>query len=75
MEKIAQWRDVNEVQDREAKLSRPAKTAEGPIGLTSGEINDLEKAIERLERKHTQKSQKDPFDPNVFNTKYSTKKP
>lgn len=66
---------MNEQQDRDAKLSGPAKTAEGPIGLTSGEINDLEKAIEQLERKHTLKSQKDPFDPNLFNSKYSTKKP
>jgi hypothetical protein len=75
LERIAKWREVSEVQDKDAKLSKPPRSSDGPIALTSGELGELEKAIDQLERKHSAKSQKDPFDPNLFNSKYSTKKP
>jgi hypothetical protein len=75
LERIAKWREVSEVQDKDAKLSKPPRSSDGPIALTSGELSELEKAIDQLERKHSAKSQKDPFDPNLFNSKYSTKKP
>jgi hypothetical protein len=65
-----------DVQDRKAKLSKPAKSAPPTVFLTGGEITDLESAIAELEKRTGSEAavapnaKKDPFDPDVFNRKF-----
>ena len=65
-----------DVQDRKAKLSKPAKSAPPTVFLTGGEITDLESAIAELEKRTgaeaavAPNAKKDPFDPDVFNRKF-----
>ncbi|MCY2983697.1 MAG: hypothetical protein NTY15_08670 [Planctomycetota bacterium] len=65
---------LNDVeQDRNAKLSKPAKSATPTEFLSMSEISDLEAAIEKFEKQSgsgTTQAKKDPFDPDVFNRKY-----
>lgn len=66
---------VEEVeQDRNAKLSKPAKSASPTEFLSMSELTDLEAAIEKFEKQTAQggkaADKKDPFDPDVFNRKY-----
>jgi hypothetical protein len=59
-------------QDRTAKLSKPPKSAPPPVVLDAAELKEIEDAISRLEQTHReQTSSRDPFDPNVFNAKFS----
>lgn len=74
MAKIQEWREQDVEQDRDAKLSKAPKSAEGPPVLSFEELNQLEAAIERLEKKHSKQKTRDPFDPNYFNSTYGTKK-
>jgi hypothetical protein len=64
-------------QDRNAKLSKPADNSQSnPPGagvISAGDIALLESAIDKLERQK-KGTGKDPFDPNVFNSKFGTKK-
>jgi hypothetical protein len=66
----------DEPRDRQAKLSKPAKTASPPVLVTGSELADLETMIERLEKKYNGtdpsavEAKKDPFDPELFNKKY-----
>ena len=73
-DKIKDWQNNLPPQDKDAKLSKPPKSGPG-ILLTSGEISDLENAIEKLEKQTSRKQGKDPFDPSVFNAKYGKKTP
>jgi len=58
--------------DRNAKLSKPAKSAPPPAILNAVEIQELEDAITKLERIEAgSKPTRDPLDPSVFNSKYS----
>jgi hypothetical protein len=61
-------------QDRNAKLSKPAKSAPPTEFLSMSELTDLEAAIEKFEKQMgaggTAPAKKDPFDPDVFNSKY-----
>lgn len=60
------------VGDRNAKLSKPAKSAPPAAILNAAEIQELEDAIAKLERIEAgNKSNRDPLDPSVFNAKYS----
>ena len=66
---------VDEVeQDRNAKLSKPAKSAPPTEFLSMSELADLESAIEKFEKQSNSggatPAKKDPFDPDVFNRKY-----
>lgn len=66
---------TEEKQDRNAKLSKPAKSASSTVFLTGSEIADLEAMIERLETKQAaakskSNEAKDPFDPDIFNKKF-----
>ena len=65
---------LNDVeQDRNAKLSKPAKSAPPTEFLSMSEISDLEAAIEKFEKQSgsgAAQAKKDPFDPDVFNRKY-----
>ena len=65
---------LNDVeQDRNAKLSKPAKSAPPTEFLSMSEISDLEAAIEKFEKQSgsgASQAKKDPFDPDVFNRKY-----
>ena len=64
-------------QDRNAKLSKPADNSQSnPPGagvISAGDIALLESAIDKLERQK-KATGKDPFDPNVFNSKFGSKK-
>ena len=64
-------------QDRNARLSKPIdnsnSTPPGSGVISAGDIALLESAIDKLERQK-KSNEKDPFDPNVFNTKFGTKK-
>jgi hypothetical protein len=63
-------------QDRNAKLSKPAKSAPPPVILNASELKEIEEAITKLEQKHSEKKgTKDPFDPSVYNAKFSGEKP
>lgn len=63
-------------QDRNAKLSKPAKSAPPPVILNASELKEIEEAIAKLEQKHSEKKgTKDPFDPSVYNAKFSGEKP
>jgi hypothetical protein len=63
-------------EDRSAKLSKPAKSAPPPVVLNAAELQELESAISKLEKMELgSKAQRDPLDPNEFNTKYSTGAP
>jgi hypothetical protein len=63
-------------EDRNAKLSKPAKSAPPPVVLNAAELQELESAISKLEKMELgSKAQRDPLDPNEFNTKYSTGAP
>ncbi|MFO0014893.1 MAG: hypothetical protein ACK553_19320 [Planctomycetota bacterium] len=63
-------------QDRNAKLSKPPKSAPAPVVLNALELSEIEDAIAQLEQKHQEKpSSRDPFDPAVFNAKFATEKP
>lgn len=63
-------------RDRNASLSKPAKSAPPPAVLSGSELEDLEKAIRNLEEKYensdsgTPSQSQDPFDPDVFNRKF-----
>jgi len=61
-------------QDRNAKLSKPAKSAPPTEFLSMSELLDLEAAIEKFEKQTgsggNATTKKDPFDPDVFNRKY-----
>lgn len=61
------------VGDRNAKLSKPAKSAPPAAVLNAAEIQELEDAIAKLERIEAGgKPNRDPLDPSVFNAKYSS---
>jgi hypothetical protein len=64
-------------QDRNVKLSKPVDNSQSnPPGagvISAGDIALLESAIDKLERQK-KASGKDPFDPNVFNSKFGNKK-
>ena len=63
-------------QDRNAKLSKPAKSAPPPVVLNASELKEIEDAIAKLEQKHQEKKgTRDPFDPSIFNAKFSSEKP
>ncbi len=63
-------------QDRNAKLSKPAKSAPPTEFISMSELADLESAIEKFERQSgsgvagTAPAKKDPFDPGVFNRQF-----
>ena len=62
-------------QDRNAKLSKPAKSAPPTEFISMSEIADLESAIERFEKQLGSRAagsaaKKDPFDPDVFNRQF-----
>lgn len=65
-------------QNRDAKLSKPAKSAPPAVFLSGSEIADLESTIEKLERKFDgtetgngkSSVNKDPFDVDSFNRKF-----
>lgn len=63
-----------EVEDRNAKLSKPARNAPPTEFLSMSEIAELEQAIEKFERQtgasESSPIKKDPFAPDVFNRKY-----
>jgi len=60
------------VGDRNAKLSKPARSAPPAAVLNAAEIQELEDAIAKLERIEAgNKSTRDPLDPSIFNAKYS----
>ena len=67
---------IVEKRDRNASLSKPAKSAPPPAILSGSELDDLEKAIRDLEEKYESAEPskttqaKDPFDPDVFNRKF-----
>ncbi len=72
---IRKSRRVDEVeQDRNAKLSKPAKSAQPTEFLSMSELADLEAAIEKFETQTgangTSAAKKDPFDPDVFNRQF-----
>jgi hypothetical protein len=64
-------------QDRNVKLSKPVDNSQSnPPGagvISAGDIALLESAIDKLERQK-KAAGKDPFDPNLFNSKFGTKK-
>ena len=64
-------------QDRNVKLSKPVDNSQSnPPGagvISAGDIALLESAIDKLERQK-KATGKDPFDPNVFNSKFGSKK-
>lgn len=72
--KIQEWREFEVEQDRSAKLSKAPRTGVGPSILSYDELQQLENAIERLEKKQAAKPARDPFDPNYFNATYGGKK-
>ncbi len=63
-------------QDRNAKLSKPARSAPPTEFLSMSEIADLESAIAKFEKQlgdgasGNGKTKKDPFDPELFNRAY-----
>lgn len=63
-------------QDRNAKLSKPAKSAPPTEFISMSELADLESAIEKFERQSgsgaagSASAKKDPFDPDVFNRQF-----
>lgn len=62
-------------QDRNAKLSKPAKSAPPPVILNASELKEIEEAIDKLEQQHQEKKgTRDPFDPSVFNARFSSEK-
>ena len=74
---IRKSRQLDDVeQDRNAKLSKPAKSAPPTEFLSMSEIADLESAIAKFEKQFgagasgSAPSKKDPFDPELFNRKY-----
>ena len=68
--KSRQLEDVD--QDRNAKLSKPPKSASPTEFLSMSELAELEAAIEKFEKQTTGKAQikKDPFDPEAFNRQF-----
>ncbi len=63
-------------RDRNAKLSRPPRTASPPVVLSGTDLQEIEDAIAALEKKQESAPKPaDPFDPNVFNQKFGTKRP
>lgn len=60
------------VEDRNAKLSKPPKSAPPPTILNAAEIAELESVIAKLEKMEPgRRPQQDPLDPREFNSKYS----
>jgi hypothetical protein len=60
------------VEDRNAKLSKPPKSAPPPTILNAAEIAELESVIAKLEKMEPgHRPQQDPLDPREFNSKYS----
>jgi len=61
-------------EDRDAKLSKPARSASPTEFLSMSEIAELEQAIEKFEKKtggaDSSSNRKDPFASDVFNRKY-----
>ena len=63
-------------QDRNAKLSKPTKSAAPTEFISMSELADLESAIEKFERQSgsgvagSSAAKKDPFDPDVFNRQF-----
>ena len=63
-------------QDRNAKLSKPTKSAPPTEFISMSELADLESAIEKFERQSgagvagSVPAKKDPFDPDVFNRQF-----
>ena len=59
-------------QDRNAKLSKPPKSALPTEFLSMSELAELEAAIEKFEKQTTGKAQakKDPFDADAFNRQF-----
>lgn len=72
---LSDLRRPEENPDRDAKLSKPAKSAP-QLFLTGSEISDLESMIDQLDKKYTtsdessSRTKKDPFDPDLFNKKF-----
>ncbi len=59
-------------QDRNAKLSKPAKSGPPPVVLNAAELQELEDAILKLEKIESNgQTRRDPFDPAEFNAKYA----
>jgi len=59
-------------QDRNAKLSKPAKSAAPTEFLSMSELAELEAAIDKFEKQTSGGTQakKDPFDPEAFNRQF-----
>jgi len=63
-------------KDRNAKLSKPAKTASPTEIVSMAELNDLESIIEKFEKQtvngdaNGSPTRKDPFDPELFNRQF-----
>lgn len=61
-----------EEQDRNAKLSKPPRTAAPAVILDASELQEIEDAIAKLEEKEgRKKNARDPLDPAEFNSKYA----
>jgi hypothetical protein len=62
-------------QDRNAKLSKPPRSAPPPVILNVSELKEIEEAIDKLEQQHQEKNgTRDPFDPSVFNARFSSER-
>jgi hypothetical protein len=59
-------------QDRNAKLSKPARSASPTAFLSMSELAELESAIEKFEKQTAGgvHAKKDPFDPEAFNRQF-----
>ena len=60
-------------QDRNAKLSKPARSASPTAFLSMSELAELESAIEKFEKQTAGggvQAKKDPFDPEAFNRQF-----
>ncbi len=60
-------------QDRNAKLSKPARSASPTAFLSMSELAELESAIEKFEKQTARggvQAKKDPFDPEAFNRQF-----
>jgi hypothetical protein len=66
--------DGSPEQDRHAKLSKPTKSAPSPVVLNAAELQEIEAAIQKLEKiEANSRAARDPFDPAEFNSKYADK--
>ncbi len=74
--KRAKYEDTMPQRDRNAKLSKPAKSGAPPSAIDAAELIELEGAIDKLEQKAglASRDQQDPFDPKIFNDRFAPKK-